>query len=248
MSALKPLQRVQRQWTALGDHDPLWAILTRPEKRNGAWVPEDFFATGQIEINEVLSQASALSRVNFGTALDFGCGVGRLSQALSAHFERVIGIDVAAPMIEAARRFNRYPDRCEYVHNVAPNLANVACGSVDLLYSNITLQHVVPALAREYIREFFRVTRLGGLAIFQLPTRPRSLLWHWVKRVTPLAATNLLWRLRTGSPEAIESYFLAERQVCALVEKAGGTVLLVEPDDNGPPGWESRRYFCMRPS
>ena len=40
-------------------------------------------------------------------ALDFGCGAGRLSRALAAHFEHVVGVDVSASMIETARALNR---------------------------------------------------------------------------------------------------------------------------------------------
>jgi predicted TPR repeat methyltransferase len=35
-------------------------------------------------------------------AVDFGCGVGRLTQALGDHFERAIGIDVSPTMIRLA--------------------------------------------------------------------------------------------------------------------------------------------------
>ena len=38
-----------------------------------------------------------------GKALDFGCGVGRLSQALADYFDRVVGADVSPTMIGLAR-------------------------------------------------------------------------------------------------------------------------------------------------
>lgn len=243
---LMPLSRVRKQWTILGETDPFGAILSRPGEMAGPWDQAAFFETGVLEIEGVIQTARRLSPIRFGTAIDFGCGVGRLSQALALHFERVIGIDIAASMIQAADRFNEFPSRCEYVHNIRADLAATGDASVDFVYSNITLQHMVPSLAESYIREFFRVARPGAHVIFQLPSRPRLAAWHWVKSVTPVALSNLLWRLRTGSPEAMESYFMPEKAVTDLVEQSGGSVTLVEPHHGGPPRWQSRKYFCIR--
>ena len=242
----KTLERVQRQWTALGEQDPMWAILTRPEKRSGQWNEAEFFATGIREIGEVLEIAGSVAPLRFENAIDFGCGVGRLSQALAQRFEHVLGIDVSKPMIEAAEKLNRSPQRCSYLHNVTADLGRIPDDSTDLVYSNITLQHMVPSLSRRYIQEFFRAARPGAQVIFQLPSRPRSRIRDRIKKVVPLAITNWWWRIRAGSPEAIESYFISEPHIRALVSQCGGTVVHALPDDNGPPGWESRKYFCIR--
>lgn len=241
-----PLDRVQKQWNALGQKDPLWAVLTRPEKSGGRWDHPSFFETGVQEIEKVLETARSVAPIRFGTAVDFGCGVGRLSQALASRFERVIGIDIAASMIDEAIRLNRFPGRCEYVHNASANLTVLPDASADFLYSSITLQHVIPQLAQGYVSEFFRVVRPGGLVIFQLPSRPRSLAKYRIKSALPVVFTNLLWRLRTGSPEAIESYFSPEVKVAELVIRADGSVAHTESNDDGPPGWQSRTYFCVR--
>jgi SAM-dependent methyltransferase len=244
--ASRPLDRVRKQWTALGEKDPFWAVLTRPGMRGGRWDLAAFFETGVVEIEKVIQTAQRIAPIRFGTAVDFGCGVGRLCQALAARFERVIGIDIAASMIQEAMRLNQFPSRCEYVHNVAADLAALPDAYADFIYSSITLQHMPPPLARLYIQEFFRVARPGGHVIFQLPSRPRSLLRHRVKSAVPVAFTNLLWRLRTGSPEAIESYFMSEGIVADWAKRSRGSVACVESNQDGPPGWQSRTYFCVR--
>jgi ubiquinone/menaquinone biosynthesis C-methylase UbiE len=241
------LDRVERQWTALGEQDPLWAILSVPEMKGGKWDEAAFFETGRTEVASVLETACRLVHVQPGTAVDFGCGVGRLTQALGAHFEHAVGIDIAEPMIRGARKMNRFPDRCEYIHNPAPDLAILADGCADFVYSSITLQHVTPNLASAYIREFFRVLRPGGMAVFQLPSSPRSLVWQRAKAFLPLNFTNWLWRVRTGSAEAMESYFTPPDRVKKIVQDANGEILLAEPDQSGPPGWDSRKYFCGKP-
>lgn len=243
---LKPLSRVRKQWTALGEADPFRAILSQPGERTGAWDRAAFFDTGVVEIGQVLQTAQQSAPVRFATAVDFGCGVGRLTQALAFHFDRVIGIDIAASMIQTAVRLNQFPGRCEYVHNITADLAAIGDGSVDFVYSNITLQHMVPSLAESYLREFFRIARPSAHVIFQLPSRPRSATWYRIKNATPIALSNLLWRVRTGNREAMESYFIPEKSVRRLVECSGGSVMLVESDQCGPPGWHSLKYFCTR--
>lgn len=39
-----------------------------------------------------------------GVALDFGCGVGRLTRALAAFFDRATGVDISSSMIEEAKK------------------------------------------------------------------------------------------------------------------------------------------------
>jgi 2-polyprenyl-3-methyl-5-hydroxy-6-metoxy-1,4-benzoquinol methylase len=80
-------------WDALGRRDPHWAILSEPG-RQGGWDDEQFFATGKAEIDATVTELGELLMTK-DAALDFGCGLGRLTQALAAHFSTVSGIDVA---------------------------------------------------------------------------------------------------------------------------------------------------------
>jgi len=165
------LADLRRDWDALGRIDPMWAVLTHPERRGGGWDPEAFFATGREEIAAVVRELDALGRpARRGRCLDFGCGVGRLTQALAEHFERCDGVDIAPSMLEAARRFNRHGDRVTYHLNDADDLSLFESASFDFVYSNIVLQHVGPQAAKAYVREFVRLLSPSGLALFQLPS------------------------------------------------------------------------------
>ena len=103
------LEDIQKNWTALGEDDPMWAILTDPEKKGNSWTPEDFFATGKREVEEVFArlQQTGVSPQT-GCALDFGCGLGRLSQALATRFDFVDGVDISSSMIRQANEFNKF--------------------------------------------------------------------------------------------------------------------------------------------
>lgn len=162
--------QLRATWTQLGDVDPLWAILSDPAKEGGKWDVAQFFRSGEIDLGRVLDQLAALGiDVTLGTALDFGCGVGRVTQAMSQRFEQTHGVDVAESMIEQANRFNRAPERCTYHHNPRPDLGLFSDSTFDFVYSMIVLQHMAPELAKGYVREFLRVVKPGGVVVFQLP-------------------------------------------------------------------------------
>jgi len=171
------LTELQRHWDQFGREDPLWAILTLPGKENRQWNPMDFFQTGVDEISAVLDYVKHRGlQLRRGAALDFGCGVGRLTQALCDHFDKVWGVDIAPSMIANARTFNRFGERCIYRVNARDDLAIFENGSLDFVYSNITLQHMPARFSLRYIREFLRVLAPNGAALFQLPAEPSSQL------------------------------------------------------------------------
>src|SRR5215813_11512949 len=103
------LDELQKHWNAFARQDALWAILTSPDKDKGRWQPEEFFATGKSEIAGLMQSVAALNWTERRQrALDFGCGVGRLTQALCDYFAECCGVDIAAEMLRLAEEFNRY--------------------------------------------------------------------------------------------------------------------------------------------
>ena len=151
------LDDLEAKWDALGREDPLWAILTDPSKAGGRWSPEEFFATGQAKIDEVFAALDGLGvPVRTGTALDFGCGVGRLTQALATRFDHVVGLDVAPSMIQLAKANDRSDGKATYRVNQSPRLEGVGDPSLDFIYSSIVLQHIPPAISTAYIADFAR--------------------------------------------------------------------------------------------
>ncbi len=166
------IEGLQRNWQALGEQDPLWAILSTPGKRRGAWDLDEFFATGQTDVGSILTALSEHDvALQSGRALDFGCGVGRLTQALAEHFDRCDGVDLAASMVEQAQSLNRDRDRVYFHQNQAPNLELFADRSFDFVLTLLVLQHMEPGLMTGYLGEFVRVLRPGGVAYFNVPER-----------------------------------------------------------------------------
>lgn len=239
-------EHLQENWNAHGREDPLWAVLTHEGKRGNRWDADEFFATGRQDVAELLRQAAELGVAPpRGHALDFGCGVGRLTQALAAEFDRVTGVDIAPAMVEHARAFNRYGARCEYVVNNAPDLRRFGDATFDLVFSHITLQHVRPAYALAYVAEFVRVLRPGGLCVFQLPYRWTGGVVGRLRMAFPdLVAVYRRLRRRRGP--VIEMYAVPRAGVERVVAAAGGHVAHALEDPHAGPEYRGLRYFVRK--
>jgi SAM-dependent methyltransferase len=251
------LSRIKRQWEALGREDPLWGVLSDPAKRGNRWDVEEFFRTGRAEIASILADVErkgvALRR---GSALDFGCGVGRLTQALAEQFREVHGVDVAESMVAGARRHNRHGDRCAYHVNAEDRLP-FDPGRFDLVLSVITLQHMPARLAATYIVDFVRVLAPGGVAFFQMPATPVEVAgdggaWRHLRRRLRRALPDPVRTLLRGASLALsrrrpfEMHGLPRAAVEGLLDRAGARVVAVTPDASAGEGWTSFRYLVTR--
>lgn len=165
------LRKLRRHWEYFGREDPFGAALTWTDKSGGSWSDDDFFRDGEVVVANLFHRASELGiEVPRGRALDFGCGPGRLTQALAARFDTVDGVDIARSMIANARRFNRHGERCRYHVNSKTDLRRFGDATFTFVCSLLVLQHMKPRFAVGYVREFMRVLAPSGVLVFQVPT------------------------------------------------------------------------------
>jgi ubiquinone/menaquinone biosynthesis C-methylase UbiE len=163
------LEKLQSDWETIGEVDALWGVLSSKEKRGEKWDIDEFYQSGVAEVNSLMDRVKALGiQVKSGNALDFGCGAGRLTQALTAFFRHCHGVDISAPMINIAIKNNRFGDKVSYTVNQIENLGLFSDNLFDFIYSTITLQHMETRQAELYIKEFTRVMKPGGLLTFQM--------------------------------------------------------------------------------
>jgi ubiquinone/menaquinone biosynthesis C-methylase UbiE len=188
---------LRENWQSLGNDDPLWAILSDPRTKGGKWSVGEFLKTGQMEIERVFTWLAeqGVNVVNHGRALDFGCGAGRLTQALAKRFERCTGVDVAASMLDAARKLEP-PQNCEFVLNERSDLSVFPDKSFDFIYSSIVLQHIPHPFAIGYIAEFCRLLAPNGLLAFQVAVDKQVPLSHWLVDLKQQIASRVALRTR----------------------------------------------------
>jgi SAM-dependent methyltransferase len=157
-------------WDYYGKHDPYYGVLSHEEFRGGALdaaAREKFFASGVGVVDGFLAAAeTAFGTIRKSVALDYGCGVGRLTRPLSERFQQVIGVDISSAMLEEAGR--NLADR----PNVSYELASAQSKRpVDFVLSKIVFQHIPPREALRILEQLAGRLTAGGVGILDLPVR-----------------------------------------------------------------------------
>ncbi len=159
-----------RQWERIAQTDPIWGVMSidalRAENRTDA-AEQRFWESGEEHIGRMLEIAEELvGPVDLrGTAVDFGCGVGRLLVPLGRRFARAVGIDVAASMREHARAScTRAGLENIELHESPARLSDVA-----FVHSTLVLQHIPVGKGRPLFDELVGVLRPGGVGVIQVP-------------------------------------------------------------------------------
>ncbi len=235
------IEELRRNWDEFGRERPFFAILTNRDD----WKQDEFFETGSVVIAQVMRDldASGLA-TRRERALDFGCGAGRLSRALGDYYDEVVGIDIAASMVELAGELNRDHPRCRFVLNECDDLSIFGDASFDFVLTLLVLQHMRPEYAIGYIREFVRILRPGGVLLMQIPSGRRKdarLDRRVVRALERLIPDSLLERRREQRRAArsarpgphMETYAIPEREVVALLKQLGARVARAETSEMG---------------
>jgi SAM-dependent methyltransferase len=245
------LKDVQKAYEKAGAVDPLWAILTDDKKRGGKWDPEDFFASGRKEIQDVMDYLDSLDvTVTRGNAFDFGCGVGRLTQGLCHHFERATGVDISNTMIEGANKFNKFGDNCMYITNTEPHLKCLETCTFDFVYTNIVLQHMAPRYQVDYIKEFFRILKPGGMALFQIRAsiRPKTGSLAEIFSAFKNEHWKPFWKKVRGKPP-IQVHTISPQLVEQTITGCGAQLIDIQSTDKRVrKSRQSLRYCALKPA
>lgn len=238
------IDKLKKNWETLGDDDAYWAVLSDPTKINNGWELSEFYSTGLQDINRIHRQVRE-DRIQYGRVMDFGCGPGRLTQALAARSQSVVGVDISSTMIAKANAYNKFPDKVTYHVNSAPALPDFQPDSFDLVFSYITLQHIDPQYSTAYIREFFRVCKHGGHVLFNLPTEPPA-FFKLIKGVVGHAGLNILRRLYYRKSSVIEMHPVPEQTILDIAKESNMKVVRVFPDLRLGMKWKSNFYLFRK--
>jgi SAM-dependent methyltransferase len=165
--------RNRAAWEDWSRIDPLWAVVTDKSRRDRRWDEDEFFASGEATIADLWETASTLGLpVRTSRALDFGCGVGRLTRALGRRVDHVLGIDISEGMVERAGSFNAESENLEFAVHHDPDLRRFGDATFDVVSCLLVLQHIPAAeRAERFLGELVRVLDHGGILMLQLMTR-----------------------------------------------------------------------------
>jgi SAM-dependent methyltransferase len=242
MSDEPEMGKLRDDWELLARKDAMWAVLTDGSRR---WTADEFFATGRHQIDDTMRRVAFLAPdLEKGSAVDFGCGVGRLTQPLCSYFDRVVGVDIAPTMIEQANQFNQQGDRCVFMVNDRTDLALIPDSTQDFVNSYIVLQHIPKAGIRAFLSEFGRVLRPGGVAMFTLPSHPAYTVRGAAYRVVPSPAIKAYSRRKNGW--VMQMNAIRRSEVLDLCSDARLRPLSVDRSDSAGRHWITYTYVMRK--
>jgi SAM-dependent methyltransferase len=225
------------------------------EEGTPEWTPETFFQSGVDYcrfLMETLLDPRGLPTGREG-ALDFGCGMGRLTNGLSGYFDEVVGVDISSEMVRLATE-SKKSSKVRFVHNTRDHLRVFDDASFDLVLSVIVLQHIPPAASLNYISEFLRILKPGGVAVFQLPVRDvfedRGLahnLWNEFRRIVYRPKRILEVRRRLpwalGAIPRMEMRGIPKEELIRHISDCHGRLIAAIDDFSAGEGIESYLYL-----
>ena len=240
--------RFQNQWEYLAKKDAYWADLTDDNYTSNRWDQEAFFNTGEQQIESVFARLETLSATpDYGAALDFGCGVGRLTRALSKRFKHVVGSDMSASMLTEAKRVNGDFKNITFAQNSPGKLDTVSEDALDFIYSIIVLQHMPKQRQAVFIRAFCRALKPGGILQFQaLSHRHINTARDLLAVITPEPIKST-WRIITGKAHTdMEMHTFRQQEIVELLAQEPVDLLAHWPDHAAGPRFSSYTYVVRK--
>lgn len=159
------------EWDKWGQRDPYFGVLSHDRFRRDRMTNADraeFFSSGERDVEETFAELRRIHgrdvRPEF--ALDFGCGVGRLTIPIARKVGHVTAVDVSPAMLEETRANCALAGLTNV--EIAASLDAVPGGQFDFVHSYIVFQHVPPAIGMELIAQIVGRLAPGGVGMLHV--------------------------------------------------------------------------------
>jgi SAM-dependent methyltransferase len=243
-------------WEKWGRENPYYGVLTDDKFRHENLTDElksEFLETGRLHVERVLAMAqnhcgALLSRKS---ALDFGCGVGRLVIPLAQIFERVTGVDISPGMLEVAKQncSERGIDNADFVRS-DDQLTQVT-GKFDFIHSYLVLQHIPIRRGEKIITQLLDRLNDEGILAIHLPFARRDSALrksiHFLRRnFSPLSALINIFRRKPRNEPFIQMNSYDVNHLLISLSEHGIKDVFLEVVDAG--GFVSAFIFARKPA
>lgn len=185
-----------RDWERFGRIDPYFAVLTHEEYHRDRLDAESlarFFESSRTYLDDVLETIREGMDPAFRPvrALDFGCGVGRVTLPLAAIASSVVGVDISQSMLSEAAENSRREGRSNITWVLGDDELSRVPGRFDFVHSVIVFQHIPPRRGEVLFRRLIDLLDPGGIGVLHFTYHTRqtrlSAICRWVRRSVPLA-------------------------------------------------------------
>ena len=163
-------------WETLAQREPYFAVLTDERFLRERIDFAEFYATGEADVAQLFAAIKRHLGAPFAprSALDFGCGVGRLTRALAQHVPDVVGCDAAESMLRLAE-------------TAVPNATfttTLPQRRFDFICSLIVFQHIPVVEGEAIVDRLLALLNDGGVAALHFTfRRPGGALRRLARRI-----------------------------------------------------------------
>lgn len=213
-------------WRGLGETEALWSVITHDSLRADRNVTPAqvaaFYGGGRDDVRYIRAFVRRAGRKlsDFPVAVEYGCGVGRVTHWLAKEFGHVRAYDISPSHLEAARRYmeeNRIGNVSFHLVEQRSDLASLT--GFDFFVSIIVLQHNPPPVIMDILERAFRGLNRNGLAVFQVPIFMQGYGFdqdsYWAK---------------VAERQEMEMHFVPQRAILTLADRCGMVPLEIRND------------------
>lgn len=189
-------------WERYGKRDPYFGVCTEDEYRaenldEAAF--ERFFRSGEEHVGSVLEEIRGHLADDFSPrrALDFGCGVGRLTIPLARVCPQVVGVDVSPGMLAEAKK-NCFRAGVTNVELASPEDGlRYVPGTFDFVLSYSVFQHIPPRRGQALLENIIDRLQPDGIGALHFTyhrkaSRARYVM-HWARKHVPYIHNSVNW-------------------------------------------------------
>ena len=131
---------------------------------------DTYWASGHRDLQVLLEVAESAGPLGWELAVEVGCGVGRLTQVVAKHFQKVLGVDIADGMLQHARRQAAAPN-ISYELVGSDNRLPLSDSRADLAIAWTVFRHMAKSTFETYLDELHRVLKPGACLVFEAQIR-----------------------------------------------------------------------------
>jgi SAM-dependent methyltransferase len=241
-------------WEQWGVADPYFGVLS-DERFRASSITEraraDFFSSGTTHIDRILGDARVIIGPDFSprSALDFGCGVGRLVIPLARRMAHVTGVDVSPSMLALAERNCSEAGLGNVSFALSDDALSRVHGGFDLVHSHLVFQHIPWRRGRTILQSLAKLVAPGGCLAAQFLVRHEvsPIVRGLVRLRYAFPPANWLRNLIRGRPifEPAMQLHVYDLKACkGDMERLG---MISQSVDDSEPGYRKVILYAHRP-
>ena len=211
-------------WAALGETDAFWSVLTTDRYKSDNLsdeMTEEFYDSGRVDLDyfQAYLRRAGFSASQFPSAVEYGCGVGRVTNWLAPQFETLRAVDISKSHLVAAVPYLSRKHRNIELRLLQTKEDLDLLNGFDVFFSLIVLQHNPPPIILDILHRAFVGLNPNGLAFFQVPTYSQAYSFDLSRYWSDVA-----------HQKSMEMHFVPQGDILRLADECGTKVLEIRND------------------